>query len=36
MKIAVCYKNVPDSEKIRVAADNTLDFSRSTSANWSV
>lgn len=27
MKIAVCYKNVPDSEKIRVAADNALDFS---------
>lgn len=27
MKIVVCYKNVPDSELIRAAADGALDFS---------
>lgn len=26
MKIAVCYKNVPESEKIRLSADGSLDF----------
>ena len=32
MKIAVCYKNVPDDEKIKTAADRTLDLSAAAPA----
>ena len=27
MRIAACYKNVPDNEKIKLAPDNSLDLS---------